>query len=502
MGLKSVLSRPLAAFVYHRYQQWQQDPVATQQRVFRQLIDRAKNTAFGREHSFADIHTPADLARLVPVRDYEALAPYFQRVKAGEADVLWPGRPLYLAKTSGTTSGAKYIPLTQASIPNHINGARDALLHYVHRTGKSRFLDGKLMFLSGSPALEAVHGIHTGRLSGIVNHHVPAYLRRNQLPTYATNCIEDWETKLDYIVEETMPENMTLISGIPPWVQMYFDKLTQLTGKPIKDIFPQFDLFVYGGVNFEPYRAKLFETIGRPVDSIELFPASEGFLAFQDEPGNPGLLLLLDAGIFYEFIPAERFFEPGAPRLTIGEVELDRQYALVLSSNAGLWGYSLGDTVRFVSLNPYRVVVSGRIKHFLSAFGEHVIGEEVEQTLREAMSRFPEVEVVEFTVAPRVSSDPAEPSRHEWLVEFARPPRNAAAFAAALDSGLRRRNVYYDDLLTGNILAPLHLTSLPAGAFQRYMKSLGKLGGQNKVPRLSNDRQIAEGLAAATSETL
>jgi hypothetical protein len=289
---------------------------------------------------------------------------------------------------------------------------------------------------------------------------------------------------------------MSLISGIPPWVQMYFDRLVQRTGRPIKDIFPQFDLFVYGGVNFEPYRAKLFETIGRPVDSIELFPASEGFLAFQDEPGNPGLLLLLNAGIFFEFIPAERFFEPNPPRLTIADVELDKQYALVLNSNAGLWGYSIGDTVRFVSLSPHRVVVSGRIKHFLSAFGEHVIGEEVEQTLREVMTQFPEVEVVEFTVAPRVSTTPDEPSQHEWLMEFARPPQDAAAFAAALDAGLRRRNVYYDDLLGGNILAPLRLTSLPQGAFQRYMKSLGKLGGQNKVPRLSNDRTVADGLTS------
>ncbi|RYU79907.1 GH3 family domain-containing protein [Hymenobacter persicinus] len=497
MGLKSFLSRPLAAYIVSRYRQWQQDPVEAQQQVFRQLIEKGKATAFGRDHSFEDVRTPADFARLVPVRDYEALAPYFQRVKSGQADVLWPGKPLYLAKTSGTTSGAKYIPLTSDSIPNHINGARDALLHYVHRTGKSRFLDGKLMFLSGSPELEMVGGIHTGRLSGIVNHHVPAYLRRNQLPSYNTNIIEDWETKLDHIVEETLPEDMTLISGIPPWVQMYFDKLVELTGKPVKDIFPHFDLFVYGGVNFEPYRAKLFETIGRSVDSIELFPASEGFLAFQDEAG-PGLLLLLDAGIFYEFIPAEKFFEPDAPRLTIGQVELDQQYALVLSSNAGLWGYSLGDTVRFVSLKPHRVVVSGRIKHFLSAFGEHVIGEEVEQTLREAMSQFPEVEVVEFTVAPRVSSDPAEPSQHEWLIEFARPPQDSAAFVTALDAGLRRRNVYYDDLLNGGILAPLRLTSLPAGAFQRYMKSLGKLGGQNKVPRLSNDRGIADELGASS----
>ena len=494
MGLKSTLSRPLAAYVAAQYRRWQQDPIGTQQRVLRKLLAQGANTAFGRDHDLISARTVSDLVTRVPIRDYEALKPYFERVKAGEADVLWPGKPLYLAKTSGTTSGAKYIPLTADSIPNHINGARDALLYYVYQTGKSRFLDGKLMFLSGSPELERINGIHTGRLSGIVNHHVPAYLRRNQLPSYATNTIEDWETKLDHIVDETLTAPMTLISGIPPWVQMYFDRIVARTGRPVGEVFPQFDLFVYGGVNFEPYRKKLFDTIGRPVASIELFPASEGFLAFQDEPGNPGLLLLLDAGIFFEFVPAERFFEPNPPRLTLAEVELDRQYALVLTSNAGLWGYSLGDTVRFVSRYPFRVVVSGRIKHFLSAFGEHVIGQEVEQALLEAMHQHPEVEVVEFTVAPLVSDDPAIPSRHEWLIEFARPPHNAAAFATSLDIALQQRNSYYNDLLIGSILAPLQLTPLPKGAFRCYMKQEGKLGGQNKVPRLSNDRALAEAI--------
>lgn len=494
MGIKSALSRPLARYIARRHQRWQQRPEATQLELLRQLTATAACTVFGRTHDLGSVQTPADLAHRVPVRDYEGLKPYFDRTQAGEANVLWPGHPLYLAKTSGTTSGTKYIPITKDSIANHIDGARDALLYYIYRTGRSQFLDGKLIFLSGSPALEMHHGIRTGRLSGIANHHVPAYLRRNQLPSYATNIIEDWETKLERIVDESLGEKMTLISGIPPWVQMYFDRLTARTGRPIKDIFPKFNLFVYGGVNFEPYRAKLFESIGRPVDCIELFPASEGFLAFQDEPGNPGLLLLLNSGIFFEFVPAERFFEPDAPRLTIAEVELDKQYSVVLTSNAGLWGYSLGDTVRFVSLSPHRVVVTGRIKHFLSAFGEHVIGEEVEQALREAMAQFPKAEVVEFTVAPLVSDDPATPSRHEWLVEFARAPDDAAAFAAALDAALCRRNTYYDDLRKGNILVPLQLTSLPVGAFQRYMKSVGKLGGQNKVPRLGNDRKVAEGL--------
>lgn len=497
MGLKATLSRPLAAYTVHRYRQWQQRPAVTQLALLGQLTRTAAGTALGRAHDLVAVRTPADFAARVPIRDYEALKPYFDRVKAGEPDILWPGRPLYLAKTSGTTSGAKYIPITQASIGNHISGAKDALLHYVAATGRSRFLDGKLIFLSGSPELERVGGIPTGRLSGIVNHHVPAYLRRNQLPSYATNCIEDWETKLDAIVAETLGQPLALISGIPPWVQMYFDRLTARAGRPVGEVFPGFDLFVSGGVSMEPYRARLLESIGRPVDSIELFPASEGFLAFQDQPGNPGLLLRLNSGIFFEFVPAERFFEENPPRLTIGEVELDKQYAVVLTSNAGLWAYSLGDTVRFVDLHPHRVVVTGRIKHFLSAFGEHVIGEEVEAALREAVRQHPETEVTEFTVAPRVSEDASQPSRHEWLVEFARPPHDAARFATALDTALRQRNTYYDDLRQGSILVPLLLTALPAGAFQRYMKSVGRLGGQNKVPRLGNDRALAAGLLAA-----
>ena len=500
MGLKALLSRPLAAYTVHRYRQWQHQPAATQARLLRQLVRAAAGTVFGRAHNLGGIQTPADLAARVPVRDYEGLRPWFEQVKAGLPDVLWPGRPLYLAKTSGTTSGAKYIPITRASIGNHIGGARDALLHYVAATGRARFLDGKLIFLSGSPELERVGGIPTGRLSGIVNHHVPSYLRANQLPSYVTNCIDDWEAKLDAIVAETLGQPLSLISGIPPWVQMYFDRLVARTGRPVGEVFPQFDLFVSGGVSMAPYLGRLRESIGRPVDSLELFPASEGFLAFQDQPGNPGLLLRLNSGIFFEFVPAERFFEPSPLRLSIGEVELGRQYAVVLTSNAGLWAYSLGDTVRFVDLHPPRVVVTGRLTHFLSAFGEHVIGEEVEAALREARRQHPEAEVTEFTVVPLVSANPAQPSRHQWLIEFARPPRDAAAFAAALDATLRQLNAYYDDLRQGHILAPLLLTALPPGAFQRYMRSIGKLGGQNKVPRLGNDRVVAEGLlGTATS---
>ncbi len=487
------MSKPFAAYVHKQQQQWMQHPVEAQQAVFKKIIKKAKQTAFGSDHDFSKIKSHQDFVKAVPVRDYEGLLPYMKRVKAGEEDVLWQGKPLYLAKTSGTTSGTKYIPITHDSISNHINGARDALLAYVYETGKSQFLDGKLIFLSGSPVLEEVGGILTGRLSGIANHHVPGYLRTNQLPSYATNCIDDWETKLDEVIRETINQDLTLISGIPPWVQMYFDKLMEQTGKKIKDIFPNFSLFVYGGVNFEPYRPKLVESIGKHVDSIETFPASEGFFAFQNQQDDKGLLLLLDSGIFYEFIPVEEYFSANPTRLTIGQVEPGVNYALVLSSNAGLWSYSIGDTVKFTSVKPYKLLVTGRIKHFISAFGEHVIGEEVEKAMHHAVQKFPEVELIEFTVAPFVSQDKGK-SYHEWLVEFAKPPRDMDAFEKELNGKLQQLNTYYNDLITGHILDNLKIKALPAGAFRNYMKSQGKLGGQNKVPRLSNDRTLADGL--------
>jgi hypothetical protein len=493
MGIRSLLSKPLAAYIAAETRQWASQPGFYQQKTFHKLIEKAKNTAFGTDHGYADIKTYDDFKKLVPVRDYEALKPYIEQLLNGTPDVLWPGLPEYFAKTSGTTSGTKYIPITKDSIPNHINGARNALLSYVYQRGNGKFIDGKLIFLSGSPVLEKKAGINTGRLSGIVNHHVPAYLRTNQMPSYQTNCIEDWEEKLERIIDETIHQRMTLISGIPPWVQMYFDRIMERTGKKIKDVFPDFSLFVYGGVNFEPYRAKLFDSIGKKIDSIETYPASEGFIAYQDVQDDSSLLLLLNSGIFFEFIPADEFYNEHPTRLSIEEVELGKNYAVIINSNAGLWGYSIGDTVKFVSKNPYKLLVSGRIKHFISAFGEHVIGEEVEKAMRLAMQKFPEVKLVEFTVAPQVTPGEGLP-HHEWFVEFENESEDVNQFAIEVDNQLRNLNVYYDDLIRGNILRTLIIRPLKKSAFIAYMKSLGKLGGQNKVPRLSNDRKIADEL--------
>ncbi|WP_226390669.1 GH3 auxin-responsive promoter family protein [Penaeicola halotolerans] len=493
MGIVSSLSKPFASYIVKDQKKWSLAAAAHQDQIFNNLIKVGGQTLFGKDHHFGDIKNYEDFKKHVPVRDYEELRPYVDRILAGESDILWKGKPAYFAKTSGTTSGTKYIPITKDSIPNHINSARNALLTYIHQSKNARFLDGKLIFLSGSPVLEQLAGINTGRLSGIVNHHVPGYLRTNQLPTYKTNCIEDWEAKLERIIDETIHQDMRLISGIPPWVQMYFDRIQERTGKRIEEVFPNFSLFVYGGVNFEPYRAKLYESIGRKVDSIETYPASEGFIAYQDSQVDPGLLLLLNSGIFFEFIPADEYFNENPTRLRIDEVKLDVNYALIINSNAGLWGYSIGDTVKFISKDPYKLLVTGRIKHFISAFGEHVIGEEVEGAMKEAVSHHPEVELIEFTVAPQVTPSVGLPL-HEWYIEFAQAPKDMAAFEQTLDQALIKRNSYYKDLIKGSILRPLQVISLERDAFRNYMKSQGKLGGQNKVPRLANDRKIADEL--------
>ncbi len=492
MNVKSILAKPFALYVYKQIKRGMNSALQDQDSIFKKLISSAANTEFGKEHKFSSITNYKEYKQAVPVRDYEQFKPYINKIKEGKHNILWKGKPIYFAKTSGTTSGIKYIPISKDSISNHINSARNALLCYMAETGNTAFADGKMIFLSGSPELERIADIPTGRLSGIVNHHIPKYLRTNQLPSYETNCIEDWETKLDKIVDETINQNMTLISGIPPWMQMYFDRLRQRSGKSIRDIFPHFQVMVHGGVNFQPYKQKLFDTIGKTVDSIETFPASEGFFAFQDSQTEEGLLLNTNSGIFFEFVPASEVFNENPTRLSLHDVKVGENYALIINSNAGLWSYSIGDTVKFVSTNPYRLVVSGRIKHFISAFGEHVIGEEVEQSLLKAAQE-EQIKITEFTVAPMIQQGEGK-SYHEWFIEFENIPENLEQFSSKVDANLRHKNIYYDDLIAGNILQPLKISVVKKNGFIDYMKSIGKLGGQNKVPRLSNDRKIADEL--------
>jgi len=493
MKIKSFLAKSYASIVHSRVRKEMATAVADQQAVLQYLLKYGSRTSFGKEHNMLDVKTYDEYKSAVPIRDYEAFSPYIDKIKSGEQNVLWKGRPIYFAKTSGTTSGAKYIPITKDSIPNHIGTARDALLCYMAESGNSSFADGKMIFLSGTPELERMGGIPTGRLSGIVNHYIPRYLRSNQLPSYETNCIEDWETKLDKIVAETINENMSLISGIPPWMQMYFDWLMERSdGKKIKELFPALQVIVHGGVNFEPYKSKMLESLGGHVDMLETFPASEGFFAFQDTLDKEGLLLNTNSGIFYEFIPAAEIYNDNPTRLSLADVKTGENYALLINSNAGLWSYNIGDTVRFVSLDPYRIVVTGRVKHFISAFGEHVIVEEVEQAMMQAAKEHG-MHIIEFTVAPRIQVGDELPY-HEWFVEFQNEPNDVETFAFTVNNYLREKNIYYNDLITGRILQTLKIRPMKKHAFIEYMKSIGRLGGQNKVPRLSNDRNIADAL--------
>ena len=490
--IKKIGAKILAKFIHHKNQKWIRNPLLAQQKTFDFLIQKAKSTDFGRDHGFNKIKDYKDFQASVPIRDYEGHRVYVDKMLEGAISVLWPGKPLYYAKTSGTTSGVKYIPLTKDSMPTHITAARDALLNYIYETGKTNFVNGKQIFLQGSPTLKSKNRNVIGRLSGIVAHYVPKYLQKNRMPSWETNCIEDWETKVDAIVRETLTENMSLIAGIPSWVQMYFEKLIEKTGIPVGNTFPDFSLFVYGGVNYEPYRPLFEKLVGRKLDSIELFPASEGFFAYQDQQNDKGLLLLLNNQIFYEFIKADEFGEQNQKRHTLGEVELNVNYVLILSTSAGLWAYNIGDTVCFVSLEPYRLVVTGRIKHFISAFGEHVIGKEVETAMQQACQES-DIQVKEFTVAPKIDPEEGLPY-HEWFIEFENPPQDTENLAQKLDQSMQEQNVYYEDLLKGSVLRTLVITTVADGGFQQYIKSIGKLGGQNKVPRLSNDRKIVDKL--------
>jgi hypothetical protein len=493
MGIKSFLLKPYTAYIAKDVNRWSENAEETQRQIMYSLVKMGAETAYGRDRAFHKIKDAASFAQQIPLNDYEDLKPYIDRILEGESDVLWPGRPKYYAKTSGTTSGVKYIPITKESLPNHFGTARNALFNYAHKTGRGEFIDGKLIFLSGSPEMYKIKEVPTGRLSGIANHLVPAWVRKGQMPSYSTNCIEDWETKLDAIVEETWNKDMRLISGIPPWVQMYFERLLIKSGKQrVADLFPNFSVFVYGGVNFEPYREALFNLIGdqSSVLSVELYPASEGFIAFQDEFPSKGLLLNTNSGIYFEFVPVEYLAEPNPKRLNLSQVEVGVNYALILNTNAGLWGYEIGDTIEFLSLRPFRIRVTGRTKHFISAFGEHVIVKEVENAMMEA-AKINEVRVVEFTVAPQVNPPKGGLPYHEWFVEFDSLPNDLTLFAAAIDRVMQEQNIYYQDLIDGRVLQPAVITPIRKGGFIELMRTQGKLGGQNKIPKLGNDRKLA-----------
>ena len=491
-SFKSILSLVFARYVVKKNNRWKNNAVEHQNKIMHSLVSNAKNTLFGKDHFFKKISNYEAFKKNIPIRDYEGLKNYISLIKDGKKNILWPGKPIYFCKTSGTTSGTKFIPLTKESISCHLNPARDAILSYIDETKNASIVDGKMIFLQGSPKLDNTSGILTGRLSGIVAHHIPFYLKKNRLPSFQNNCIEKWEEKVDAIVDETIEKDMSLISGIPPWVQMYFEKLNLKSGRSIKELFPNFKLFIYGGVNYEPYRKTFKRLIGGDVDSVEVYPASEGFIAYQDSQKEKGMILCVNNGIFYEFIKRDDFFKENPKRINLSSVVVGVDYVIILNTNAGLWGYNLGDTVKFVSTNPYRIIVSGRLKHFTSAFGEHVITQEVEESMSNTISAV-SAEIKEFHVAPNINPKKGLPS-HQWFIEFSKEPEDMSLFEKTLDYELQEKNSYYKDLVNGAVLRQLEVIKIKKSGFNDYMSSIGKLGGQNKTPRLSNDRSIADKL--------
>ena len=492
--MKTQIAILFAHYIRKKNQNWIKNPIQQQNKTFNKLISKAKNTEFGRYHDFKQIKSYNDFKKNVPVRDYEGLKDYIDQVVNGQKNILWPGKPLYFAKTSGTTSGTKFIPITRSSIKTHIRSARDALLNYFLKSMNYKSINGKHMFLQGSPELIKKNGIYIGRLSGISAHYIPKLFLQNRMPSWETNCIKDWEEKVDKIIDETIGERMTIIAGIPSWVQMYFEKIVQIKKKTISEVFPELSLYVYGGVSYEPYKMMFEKLFGKNIDTLATFPASEGFFGYQDEftEKDPELLLLLNNDIFYEFIKTEDFLRGDKKRISLEGVELNVNYLLIISTSAGLWAYNIGDTVKFTSLKPYRIIVTGRIKQFLSAFGEHVIAEEVEKALKQTLNNT-NVIVKEFTVAPKINPKEGLP-HHEWYIDFENAPNNINDFSTELDKQMRKLNIYYDDLVAGGIIKPLIIKRIKRDDFKNYMRSAGKLGGQNKVPRLSNDRKIVDQL--------
>lgn len=493
---KSSIVKPFGMMIHRAMLDMSQNALKDQDRLFHQLIRLGSPTVFGRDHQFVRIKNPGDYQDRVPIRDYEAIKDYIYRIKEGERDVLWPGVPLYFAKTSGTTSGVKYIPLTKASMPYHFRCARNAVMNYAAQINDFSYLDGKLIFLSGSPETSMAGTVRAGRLSGLVNLHIPSLFKLSQLPSYATNCIEDWDTKVDRIIDECLGQDLRLLSGIPPWVVMFTEKILKRTGKNhIKDVFPNLRMLVSGGVNFAPYRDQYAKLFGSEMPRVDTYPASEGFIGFQFQPEDPALLLNTRAGVYFEFVTLEELNKTNPQRLRLEEVKTGVTYAILLTTNAGLWCYNIGDTIEFVSVRPYLFLINGRVSQYISAFGEHVIEKEVETALLQTCEKH-RCTVAEFTVAPQVNPGDGGKPFHEWFIDFENQPQDTAQFSRDLDLAMCKQNIYYQDLIAGSILRPLQLKIMKPDSFLDYMRNIGKLGGQNKIPHLRNDRKIADALTA------
>ena len=477
----------LAKRQYKLSQLSEKNSVIDQWRVFKKIIELGKGSKFAKDHNLNGL-SYKEYKKKIPLFDYEKLAPYISLISAGEKNILTKGSPMYFAVTSGTTSGTKYIPLTKNMLASQTRSVKELLLLYSHQTGQYDFSGSAMMFIQGSPKLSRFNKIPYAKLSGITARHIPFYLKKNRLPTMKTNLIKDWDLKLSKIVEETIGKDLKILGGIPPWVITYFEKLLQTTNKKrVLDVFPNLKLYIHGGTSFDNYKSNFLNMCG-DIDTLEVYPASEGFFGYQNKINDSDLLLLTNHGVFYEFIELSEFKCNNFERRCLEDVQVGIDYVMIVSTISGLWGYNTGDTIRFTSLKPYRFVFSGRASQFCSAFGEHVIEKEVQTALKNCVLELGGV-VSEFTVCPDFGDDSKKPC-HNWYVEFGNKPNKVEAFELMLNKEMEKQNPYYKDLIHSGVIGRLELYCVKRGGFNSYMKSIGKFGGQNKCPHLSNNNKI------------
>lgn len=474
-------------------------PVEAQERIFRYLIKKAKDTEFGKEHGFSAIkNSISTFQQNTPLYEYETIKPFIDRMRRGEANVLWPAKSTWFAKSSGTTgSKSKYIPVTKECLYTcHYRGSKDTVLTHLRQYPKTKILKGKSLILGGSHAIDELSSdVKSGDLSAILIQNSPLYTTFSRAPKKSTALIPDFETKLKRIAKETVKQKITSFAGVPSWNLVMMRYILEYAGKQnLLELWPDLSLFIHGGINFAPYREQ-FEAIIPSSQMLyrETYNASEGFFAFQNDLSDSGMLLMLDSGVFYEFIPMSEFGAENAKPLTIADVKTGVNYAMIISSSNGLWRYVIGDTVEFTSLFPHKIKITGRTKHFINVFGEELMVHNTEQALAAACEKTNTI-VKEYTVAPIFMEEKTK-GAHEWVVEFEKAPENIELFADILDKELTLVNSDYEAKRAKNVtLNRLRLTSVPEGTFYEWMKQRGKLGGQNKVPRLYNSRQYIEEL--------
>ena len=493
MKLTSFLIRFLAKRQWERNKKNKFNALDHQNKIFKKIINNGVDSLFGKNNSINKSIKYIDFKKLIKLNDYESIRPYVKKISEGETNILTKGVPKYFAITSGTTSGTKYIPLTMEMLNFQMRAIKELLLLYSYQSGNCKLSNTGMMFIQGSPVLRKFNKIPFAKLSGITARHIPFFLKKNRYPSMKTNCISNWDEKIKKIVLETFDKDMGVIGGIPPWVITYFRALLAHTqASNIKEIFPNFELYIHGGTSFENYKNSIFKLCG-DIDTLETYPASEGFFAYQDNLNEKHLLLLTNHGVFYEFVEVSRFKKGDNERVCLADVELGKNYVLIVSTVSGLWAYNTGDTIRFVSINPYKIVFCGRVSQYCSVFGEHVIEKEVQTALTQTLKKSGG-EICEFSVCPKIKTNTKE-SHHEWFIEFVVKPKNMRNFEESLNREMETQNIYYKDLIKSNIISTLKVICVKRGGFDEYMKSIGKFGGQNKCPHLSNDRKIGDFLS-------